>query len=79
LDLIEMHRDELDRERQARHQAREQMEQRVAVLAARHRDHDAVARREQLVALARLADVAIQLFFEPRAVGHGHFVHDLPR
>ena len=65
LDLIEVDGDELDRERQARHELRQQVEQRVAVLAARHRDQDAIAGREQLVALAGALHLAVQAVLEP--------------
>src|SRR5512139_2131772 len=71
LALVEMHRDERHLERQARHELREKMEERVAVLAAAHRDEDAVAGREQGVLLARRLRRPVEPALQPFASG-GH-------
>src|SRR5688572_5419832 len=58
--------------RQPRDEPRQQVEQRVAVLAARHRHHDAIAGREQLVALAGLPHLAVQAVLDRRTGPRRH-------
>jgi len=77
--LIEVHADQLDLEREARHELREDVKQRVAVLPAGHRDHDPIARRQELIALAGVLDVPVETLLEPTDhLGHAGLLLDPP-
>ena len=65
--LVEVHRDDLERERRAPLERQQDVEQAIAVLAAGHADHHAVVRRDQVVRADRLADQPAQAL--PELVG----------
>src|SRR5688572_27285401 len=58
--LVEVDRHQVERHRRALAQADQDVEQRVAVLAARHADHPLVARLDQVEVANRLAHLAVQ-------------------
>ena len=58
--LVEVHRDDLERERRPPLERQQDVEQAVAVLASGHADHHAIVRRDEVVRADRLADLAAQ-------------------